>query len=157
MKLSISKNVKLDREYTNHSICATIITTLDNAGFEACHIIQLSSHKSESTVKEYAKKCSDTKRKEMFQSLSDAMDVPAKKVKTSAPPVIPPQPSVQDIKDNLPNFNIEPMEDFDTIDDSILQEIMQNFEDNQQIQPIDQNVKASTTSALAVKLPTTAA
>ena len=74
MKLSICKNVHLDGDYTNHSICVTVIETLDNAGFEARHIIKLTSHKSESTVKEYARKCPENKRKAMFQSLSNAME-----------------------------------------------------------------------------------
>ena len=70
MKLSICKSLSLDGDYTNHSIHATVISTLDNAGFEGRHIIQLSSHKSEATIKEYSAKCLDNKRKEMFQSLS---------------------------------------------------------------------------------------
>ena len=57
MKISLSKAVKLDGNYTNHSIRAMVISTLDEAGFEGRHIIQLSSHKSESTIKEYCKKC----------------------------------------------------------------------------------------------------
>ena len=66
MKINLANNVKLDREYTNHPIRSTVIKTLDGDGFKARHIIQLSSHKSEATVKEYAPKCSDSKMKEMF-------------------------------------------------------------------------------------------
>ena len=84
MKLSICKTLKLEGEYTNHSIRATAITTLDNAGFEGRHIIQLSSHKSESTIKQYSTKCPDNKRKEMFQSLSDAMKPQPKHQKVKA-------------------------------------------------------------------------
>ena len=47
MKLSLSKNVKLEGSYMNHSIRATVISTLDRDGFEARHITALSSHKSE--------------------------------------------------------------------------------------------------------------
>ena len=39
MKLSLTKSLKLDGDYTNHSIRATVITMLDKEGFEACHII----------------------------------------------------------------------------------------------------------------------
>ena len=73
MKLSLAKSVKLDSEYTNHSIRSTVISTLDNAGFEARHIMQLSSHRSESSIKEYSTKCPENKRKEMFDSLTEAM------------------------------------------------------------------------------------
>ena len=61
--------------YTNHSIMATVINTLDTAGLEAHHIMKLSSHKNESSIKEYATTCPDNKHKEMFQSLMDAICV----------------------------------------------------------------------------------
>ena len=69
----LSTDLKLSIGYTNHSIRATVISTLDKAGFEARHIMALSSHKNESTIKEYSTVCPDVKRKEMFDSLSDAM------------------------------------------------------------------------------------
>ena len=76
----LQKNVTLEGNYTNHSIRATVISTLDNSGFEARHIISLSSHKNESTIKDYTVKCPENKRKQMFQSLSNAM-VPKKQRK----------------------------------------------------------------------------
>ena len=36
---AISKQAKLSREYTNHSIRATSVTILDQCGFEARHIM----------------------------------------------------------------------------------------------------------------------
>lgn len=54
-KLSIK--LQLSDVYTNHCIRATCMQILDNAGFEARHIIALSSHKSESTIKKYATRC----------------------------------------------------------------------------------------------------
>ena len=65
------KGLTLEGDYTNHSIRATVISTLDEAGFEGRHIIQLSPHKSEATIKDNSRKCPESKRKEMFQSLSD--------------------------------------------------------------------------------------
>ena len=63
-----SKSAKLSMDiYTNHSIRSTCISTLDDAGFDARHIIKLSSHKNESSIKEYAQECPERKRKEMFQ------------------------------------------------------------------------------------------
>ena len=84
MKINLSESVQLSTACTNHSIRATVINNLDRAGFEACHIIQLSTHKSESTIKEYAPKCSDSKKKEMFDSLSNAM-LPKKHQQTQYP------------------------------------------------------------------------
>ena len=47
----------------NYLIKLTLTSTLDNAGFEGCHITQLSSHKSKPTIKEYLTKCPENKRK----------------------------------------------------------------------------------------------
>ena len=139
----LQKNVTLDGTYINHSVRMTVISKLDADGFEARHIIKLSSHKNESTVKEYAVQCPDYKRKEMFTSLSNAMQPRLKKIKpkrnaTSTIPVPPKDnndsqnetgtdnklPDIQDVKENLPNFNLEQMENFDTIDDSVLQDLL---------------------------------
>ena len=79
----------------------------------------------------------------MFQSLSDAIEIPEKKAKL--PPVAtapPPQPTLQDVQDNLPNFNLQPLDEFDTIDDNILAELMVNFEQSENV-PETQNSKPS--------------
>ena len=165
--------VKLDGNYMNHSIRATVISTLDAHGFEACHIMKLSSHKNESTIKEYAVKCPDNKRKEMFSSLSNAMQPKFKKIKpkilatsivtqdinddnddsqNNTNPPTPQQtvPDVNDIKENLPNFNLEPMDNFDTIDDTVLQDLLSdNFMDTN---PITENIQPQAVTP-AVKNP----
>ena len=52
------KDVKLSRNnYTNHSIYAIVITNLDKEGFEARHIIAVTGHKSESTIKHCKQGC----------------------------------------------------------------------------------------------------
>ena len=157
MKLSLAKSVQLDGDYTNHSICATVITTLDKEGFEACHIIKLSSHKSESTVKEYSTKCPENKWKEMFDSLTNAMHPKQKKAKTVAKPPSPKQASnapsnididIHDIKDNLPRFDLQEIYDFDTIDHSLLVQIIteetdkenSNKKTNQQVATTPQGI-----------------
>ena len=76
----LMKDVKLSNpEYTNHSIRATVITSLSDSGYEARHIIAVTGHRSESTVKQYAKKCPENKKREMSASLANKLDV--KKVK----------------------------------------------------------------------------
>ena len=131
MKLSICKDLKLDGQYTNHSIRATVISTLDREGFEGRHIIALSSHKSEATVKQYAPKCPENKCKEMFDSLSNAIN-PAK-VQRIENALETPQKStndtpqdIMDVKQNLPNFNIQPIDEFDTIDDDLFAALVYN-------------------------------
>ena len=141
MKLSLTKNVKLDGSYTNHSIRATVISTLDSDGFEARHITSLSSHKSEATICEYSVKCPENKKKEMFNSLTSALTPQAKKPKMTnkspTPAATAPNPNpilpldVNDTNINLPNFQLEPLTDFETIDDDLLLQIVRETERNE--------------------------
>ena len=70
--LSKSANLSTD-VYTNHSIRATCIGTLDKRGFEARHITAISSHKNESTICQYSTKCQENKKREMFQALAETV------------------------------------------------------------------------------------
>ena len=80
MKILI-KDVSLNcTDYTNHSINATCIGTLDENGFEARHITAISSHKSESTIKTYSVKCPEGKKREMYDALNASI-IPKKKAK----------------------------------------------------------------------------
>ena len=65
----ISKDANLSKTYTNHSIRATAVTILDRSGFEARHIMVVSGHKNESSIRSYCKMDMSTKR-EMSASLS---------------------------------------------------------------------------------------
>ena len=60
-KISVEAN--LSEIYTNHSIRATCITVLDSAGIEARHIMSVSGHKSETSIRSYATTSSGMKRK----------------------------------------------------------------------------------------------
>ena len=67
----LPEEVKLSSDkYTNHSIRATCITLLDNAQFEARHIIAMTGHKSENTIKQYAKYCPNDKKRQMSDALA---------------------------------------------------------------------------------------
>ena len=68
----ISKEAGLSQIYTNHCIRATCITLLDSAGFEARHIMSVSGHKSESSIRSYAKTNAGIKRK-MASTISSAV------------------------------------------------------------------------------------
>ena len=60
---NISQDAGLDQIYTNHCIRATCITVLDNTGTEARHIMSVSGHKSENSIRSYSKTRFDLKRK----------------------------------------------------------------------------------------------
>ena len=65
----ISKQANLSKMYTNHSIRATAVTILDKSGFEARHIMAVSGHKNERSIRSYCTTNLSTKR-EMSASLS---------------------------------------------------------------------------------------
>ncbi len=73
----LSNQLQLSFHYTNHCIQATGMTLLNKPGFEACHIYAISSHKNESTIRNYAVKCPDSKKCDMSNTLASAL-VPAK-------------------------------------------------------------------------------
>ena len=60
---SILREAKLSKCYTNHSIRATAVTILDKSGFEARHIMAVSGHKNESSIRSYSKTDICTKKK----------------------------------------------------------------------------------------------
>ncbi|XP_062577122.1 uncharacterized protein LOC134238991 [Saccostrea cucullata] len=69
----ISKKANLSRLYTNHSIRATVITAMDDAGIEARHIMRASGHKNESSIRSYACRLNENKKREMSDCLSSAL------------------------------------------------------------------------------------
>ena len=60
---NISREAKLSKCYTNHSITATAVTILDKSGFEARHIMAVSGHKNEASIRSYSKTDICTKKK----------------------------------------------------------------------------------------------
>ena len=47
---SISREAKLSKCYTNHSIRPTAVTIFDKSGFEARHIMAVSEHKNAASI-----------------------------------------------------------------------------------------------------------
>ena len=81
---NLSTNAGLSMIYKNHSIRATVVTNLDNQGFEACHIMATTGHKSEISIKNYACKCPTRIRREMSDALANSLidnieEIPVKK------------------------------------------------------------------------------
>ena len=74
---SLSKMLHLSQPYTNHCIHATGMTLLNEQGFEAHHICALSSHKNESTVCNYTVRCPEPKKRQMYDTLAQAITAPA--------------------------------------------------------------------------------
>lgn len=69
---SISKELKLSKLYTNHCIRATAMSLLDECNLDVRHIMRVSGHKSESSIRSYSRRLSEIKQKEISESLSNA-------------------------------------------------------------------------------------
>jgi len=66
---NISRQAKLPKCYTNHSIRATAVTILDKSGFEARHIMAISGHKNEASIRSYRYSKTDISTKKMSRPL----------------------------------------------------------------------------------------
>ena len=106
---TLIKEAKLETNiYTNHSIRATCISTLDKNSFEARHITAISGHKNESTIKTYSTKCPDVKKREMYETLKDTVIPKKQKASTVS------KPNVIDNPQDLPTINFQDIGNFDT-------------------------------------------
>ena len=81
MMPEISIKAKLSQRYANHSVRATSISAMDNAGVEARHI--MSGNRSESSIRSYSKRLSENKQREISDSLNSALQTePTKDLNT---------------------------------------------------------------------------
>ena len=71
MMQNMSKDACLSKIYINHCIRATGFTLLDESGYEGRHIMTVSKHKSESSLKHYVSKAREKKKREMSHALSE--------------------------------------------------------------------------------------
>ncbi|XP_070572604.1 zinc finger MYM-type protein 2-like [Ptychodera flava] len=74
MMASISTAAELSQRYTNHSIRATSITLLSEAGFNNRHIMSVSRHRNEGSISSYVRDTSIQQKKQMAETLSSAID-----------------------------------------------------------------------------------
>jgi len=72
----LSKTVSLSKQYTNHSLRATALTVLDHCNFEARHIMRVSGHKSEASIRSYSRRLSENKQREISDALGLACGLP---------------------------------------------------------------------------------
>ena len=85
----ISKNAKLSMIYMNHCIRASVVTNLNDSGFEAHDIMATTGHKSESSIRSYAKKVPIKRRREVSYTLaSKIIENNSKVAKKDAPATV---------------------------------------------------------------------
>ena len=148
MMTEISVAADLSQRYTNHSLRATSVTLLEDAGTEGRHIVKVTQHKSVNSLKTYGR-LSDRKRKQMSNILNDGLigsinrdtpfpptcdieDIPMKKSKTGELDTTIDNPIDVLADENLWNVEIE---------DGELDKYVQDIEI-----PITQNVSKSTST-----------
>ena len=85
MMSTISQRAKLSKRYTNHSIRATCITRLDDAGFESRKLMRISGHRSEMSLKSYSSRLSVQDKRIISDTLSDAALTQSCQMTTSTP------------------------------------------------------------------------
>ena len=70
---TISVEYKLSKVYTNHCTRSTIyVSVLDNNNFEARHIMQVSGHKSETSIRSYTRQLTACNQREISHTLTSA-------------------------------------------------------------------------------------
>ena len=67
---TISKDCQLSKIYTNHSLCATTVHLLDVARFPDRHIMYVTGHKVESSLKTYTGYIDIKTKQKMYNTLS---------------------------------------------------------------------------------------
>ena len=142
MKL-LSERAKLSQMYTNHCIRACVVTKLDEEGFEARHIMVVSSHKCENSIKTYASKCPETKKKEMFEALAQPFvnpSIPFKEQNQNVQKSVVPQQSINtpdqanfQLVDMFPDMEEDPLSN-----DQFLEAINKIERENMQCVPNQQ-------------------
>lgn len=78
----LSAEANLSKRYTNHSIRSTVMGILSEL-YEGRHVIGLSGHKSESTIKQYAARLPPKKKREMSETLHSLVQPPKHAKETS--------------------------------------------------------------------------
>ena len=61
----LTKMFNISQYYANHNIRATAVTLFDEASFEARHIMKVSTHKSEASIRSNAHRLPEQKKREM--------------------------------------------------------------------------------------------
>jgi hypothetical protein len=75
MMSDLSVAAALSKTYTNHCIRATLIATLDQAGYEARHIMTVSGHRNEASIKSYSRDTSTDQKRKMSEAISSILPV----------------------------------------------------------------------------------
>ena len=74
MMATLSTLYQLSQRYTNHCIRVTTVQALDDHNIDGRHIVRVSGHKSQDSIKSYARKLSAAKKRKISSVLSTIVD-----------------------------------------------------------------------------------
>ena len=63
----------LSQVYSNHSIRVTCVTMLDEQGFDARHIMRVTGHRNEASMRSYSSRLNDNKKRKISDCLTSSM------------------------------------------------------------------------------------
>ena len=75
MMARLSLKYKLSQRYTNHSIRVTSLQVLENNNIEGRHAIRISGHKSDQSIKCYARRLSASRKRGISQIISSHVGI----------------------------------------------------------------------------------
>ena len=138
----ISKSAKLSMIYTNHCIRASVVTNLNEMGYEARDIMATTGHKSEASIRSYAKKIPSKKRCAVSDSLaSKIVDINKKKQKKEGQETVTsPHQNAADKRD-VQDETLDSYEIFPDFEDADLVQVLTQIEkENEQVEvPKEEN------------------
>ena len=71
----ISRRASLSKRYTNHCLRSTAITILDDQNFASRHIMAVSGHRVESSLKTYSRHTSEETQRKMSHTLTNSLGI----------------------------------------------------------------------------------
>lgn len=127
---AICEKAGIDKRYTNHSLRATAVHVLDEAEFAGRHIMSITGHKSENSLKTYTGYTSDKALQKMSNVLSDSLRSDNNSNENRS--VMNEQNMLQPNDDIVSSFeNDENVIDFLLLTDSQMDALVQNVTDSQ--------------------------
>lgn len=76
----LSKAAKLSQMYTNHSLRATTVHVLDSAQIPSRHIMTVTGHKAETSLKTYSGKTDESTKRRMSEIINKKLETKSKNV-----------------------------------------------------------------------------
>ena len=75
MMATLSAKYSLSKRYTNHCVRVTSLELMDDDQIPGRHIIRVSGHKSEASIKSYARKLSAVRKRQISDTFNKATDI----------------------------------------------------------------------------------